>query len=89
MDMPDVGHIVDVVTCGLNMTSSLFSQTHKKKPAYVELRKEIGLQVNAFHFVISVVNSAKPEERCFKCSYITMHGIIIEYILYFSLVSWF
>lgn len=66
-----------------------FQSNSQKKPAYVELRKEIGLQVNAFHFVISVVNSAKPEERCFKCSYITMHGIIIEYILYFSLVSRF
>lgn len=73
---------------------SFQSNTHTKKkkqqyPTYLELRKEIGLQVNAFHFVVSLVNPAKPKERCFKCSYIIIHDIIIECILYFSVVSWF
>lgn len=42
---------------------SFQSNTHTKKtkqyPTYLELRKEIGLQINAFHFVVSLVNPAK------------------------------
>lgn len=84
---------MDLIFQYLNMelllTSSLFSKTHKKTPTYLEHRKEIDLQVNAFHFVIPLVNSAKPKERCFKYSYVRTHDIILEYILYFNLISSF
>lgn len=46
--------------------------SQKKKKSYLELKegiKGISLERNAFHFVASLVNSAKPKESCLKFSY--------------------
>jgi len=57
---------------GMTSNKVCFQLNSHTKKSYLELKegiKGISLERNAFHFVASLVNSAKPKESCLKFSY--------------------